>query len=411
MLDAVDFAKACFRLRDNRLPNPHEIDEVVTQLDYAVMSRQRLLVEFARGGVARLVEDGQPSKRAAGTTAKHVADPMKSKLSFLLLGTGRIVSVAEWEARLSELEGKESSAGPRATGFNVTRQDPPQLLSRGAPRAAVIVSLFRSEPFLDSFLQNLAGQSAFLNVEVAIASVAPSNRESKTLQEFAEKHSQVTVHRFEERIGIYDAWNRMIEATSAPYITNMNVDDMRRRDSLSAQIAFLDGHPWVDVAYQDVYYTLDRSLTWDQVEEIGFRSALPHVTPSVLLSGVNAPHNAPMWRRTLHGDLGMFNDSFVTAGDFEFWVRCVDHGRQFLKMRDAHVAYFVNPRGLSTQPDGHGAQEAQQVIEMYEHLLGYVSPPAYLAPASVEMGMMSRAERLTLGAVRGVMIFRGGNVQ
>jgi GT2 family glycosyltransferase len=267
------------------------------------------------------------------------------------------------------------------------------------PRVAVIASLYASEDYLGTFLANLAEQTIFHESEFCFVLTEPSAREERRLLDFAGQHPNVTLVIEPERIGIYRAWNVAIESTHAPYLTNANADDLRRRDSLEIQARSLDQHPWVDVAYQEVLYTLDRTLTFDQIEAMGFTTFLPHVTASSLLKGVNAPHNAPMWRRSLHEELGPFDDTFVSAGDFEFWVRCASAGKTFLKTRDPHVAYFVNPAGLSTRPGGRGVSEAQDVTRRYRHLLRYGDMPSYAITPESQSVPRSRAERVTEGAI------------
>jgi hypothetical protein len=56
---------------------------------------------------------------------------------------------------------------------------------------------------------------------------------------------------------------------------------------------------------------------------------------------------APMWRRALHDNYGMFDESYTVAGDYEFWARVLT--------ADERVAYIPRPlvvyrkRGLSLE--------------------------------------------------------------
>jgi len=95
------------------------------------------------------------------------------------------------------------------------------------------------------------------------------------------------------------------------------------------------------------------------------------VTPYNLMLS-NSPHNAPMWRRQLHSDVGMFDTSYRSAGDFDFWLRCVRAGKTFFKINDPHVVYFVNPEGLSTRPDTRGIEEPDRA--RIEHSPRITSP-------------------------------------
>src|SRR5690606_3111936 len=85
----------------------------------------------------------------------------------------------------------------------------------------------------------------------------------------------------------------------------------------------------------------------------------------------NSPHNAPMWRRRLHDELGWFDTRYRTTGDYEFWFRCLVAGKVFYKVNDPHVAYFQNPDGLSTRSDTPAVAEAREITARYcRRLLG-----------------------------------------
>jgi hypothetical protein len=72
-----------------------------------------------------------------------------------------------------------------------------------------------------------------------------------------------------------------------------------------------------------------------------------------------------MWRRSIHDDIGYFNEIYKSAGDFDFWCRCLLANKTFFKINDPHVVYFQNPAGLSTKGDGVGSKEATEIMNKY----------------------------------------------
>ena len=226
------------------------------------------------------------------------------------------------------------------------------------PQATVLSSLYRSDKFLDSFLENLRKQTIFHELEIMFVLVMPSDYELNLCRIFANNYSNVKMMVSENLISIYEAWNWGIINSSSPYITNMNADDLRRPDSIQIQVETADKNMWADVIYQDVIYSLDRTMSWETIEKLNFRSHLGPVSVGSLLAGLNFPHNGPLWRRELHDELGLFDINFKSAGDFDFWLRCALVNKRFLKVRDTHVSYFINPEGMSTKIDGPGSMEA-----------------------------------------------------
>ena len=118
-------------------------------------------------------------------------------------------------------------------------------------------------------------------------------------------------------------------------------------------------------------YSLDPKLSFEEIESFCFKSSLPIVTPHNMME-FNSPHNAPMWRKSLHDELGFFDASFNSAADWEFWLRCLLKGKQFFKLNRPHVAYYYNPEGLSTRPDVRTVEEIDRIAAVYRDRL--ISP-------------------------------------
>jgi len=235
---------------------------------------------------------------------------------------------------------------------------------------SIITSLYRGGSFIRSFLENITSQTIFsTHCELIIVDANSPEGEHVVIEEYCQKFPNIIYKRTDSRVGIYEAWNIAIELASGLYITNANLDDIRRNDSLQIQASMLDSFEFVDVAYQDVLYTFEPRIAFEKIAQREFRSDLPIVSKYNLME-FNSPHNAPMWRAALHRDVGLFNQSLQSAADFEFWLRCRRDGKIFYKVNEAHVAYFVNPEGISTRPDTRGLAEANSVSrELYREIV------------------------------------------
>jgi hypothetical protein len=85
----------------------------------------------------------------------------------------------------------------------------------------------------------------------------------------------------------------------------------------------------------------------------------------------NLPHNHPMWRRTLHDKYGKFDESFKSAGDWEFWLRCCVAGdSKFKKLNDVLGLYYFNPKGISTNQENNSwkRQEEKEIFKKYMNI-------------------------------------------
>jgi len=233
---------------------------------------------------------------------------------------------------------------------------------------SAIASLYRGGQFIEQFLENITTQSLFDKSELIIIDADSPEGEQEIIEKYQKVYSNIIYKRINYKIGIYDAWNEALRLARGSYLTNTNLDDLRRLDSFEIQAAALNEFPFFDVVYQDFFYSFDSHLDFEQVADYGFKSNLPIVTPNNLLC-FNSPHNAPMWRAQLHKELVLFDISFRSAGDYEFWLRCILHEKRFFKLNVPHISYFQNPAGISTSPDTKGIEEARRLMKKYARLL------------------------------------------
>ena len=235
------------------------------------------------------------------------------------------------------------------------------------PEISVLISLYKSEKFLKGFIQNILEQSYFDKSEFIFVAVKPNEKEVKILKEFCSINSNCILIISEDKISIYEAWNKAIDQSTANLLTNMNVDDLRSPSSLEMQVNFMDKNVHVEVGYQDILFYRDQKSNWNYIKKYNFKTELPEVSvPCLAWLGINPPHNAPVWRKNLHTRYGQFDSSLVSAGDYEFWLRICIEGVRFKKMDETHVGYFVNPAGLSTKSDSQSSKEEKVIQEDYK---------------------------------------------
>jgi hypothetical protein len=306
-----------------------------------------------------------------------------------LFGSRGVVDSSEWEIRPAGAAHNRSS-GVLEPGSQFT-------MNRDAGCVvSVITSLYRGEDFIEAFLENITSQTIFRDYcELIIIDAASPENEGEAIVRFQRKYPNIVYRRMDSRIGIYEAWNIGASIATGRYLTNANLDDCRRKDSLEIQASILDSLPFIDVAYQDVLYSFEPNIDFERIKAHGLKTGLPVISRYNLME-FNSPHNGPMWRKSLHDDVGPFNQSYKSAADFDFWLRCQIRGKRFYKSNEAHVAYYVNPNGLSTRADTVGVVEANTISKsLYRQMVSplltmsdaeFLAEVRQVAPPAVEGG-------------------------
>lgn len=277
-------------------------------------------------------------------------------------GTDTQLSLEAWEKRRQEIENNGVVAAPTAIPAAALIHQP------GEIKVSAIASLYRGGNYIEKFLENICSQTLGDAFELIIIDADSPENEIDVIRNYQATHPNIVYRKMNYRIGIYDAWNLGVELARGKYLTNTNLDDLRHPHSFALQAAALDRLPFVDVVYQDFYYSLDHDLSFDEVAAFGFKSDLPIATPVNLLH-FNSPHNAPMWRKELHRQVGLFDISLKSAADHDFWLRCAMAGKTFYKLNFPHIAYYQNPNGVSTRPDSPGRLEGPRLIKKYARRL------------------------------------------
>ncbi|MEJ8847072.1 glycosyltransferase [Variovorax rhizosphaerae] len=279
------------------------------------------------------------------------------------MGTDQLISVKAWQEKVEEIGTDYPHLEPRRyASLNKNLGEPRILIS-------AIASLYRGGDYIEQFLENITSQTIFeTHCELIIIDADSPENEGATISRYMERFPNIVYHRAATRIGIYEAWNLGVQMSKGKYLTNTNLDDLRRVDSFERQAEILEKFPFVDVVYQDFYYSFEGMAPFAKSAAAGFKSQVPVVTPYNLMHS-NSPHNAPMWRSSVHDEVGLFDATFRSAGDYEFWMRCAKAGKTFFKVNDPHVVYFVNPEGLSTQPNTRGIVEARQATKRHGRYL------------------------------------------
>lgn len=339
-----EFIQSAYELLHGRGSSVWEINHWAAMLASGSLQRSEMLAAMFHDAV-KLYENS--------TEAVH------DGLSCHIMGTSLIASSEDWKKKARAMPKQPAPAPDERYSHKFHIKSEPRFL------VTAIASLYRGGDFIEQFMDNITSQNIFDDYcELVIVDADSPENEFETIKRYLSRHKGINYIRMNYRIGIYDAWNVGAKAARGEYLTNTNMDDLRRDDSLERQAAVLDNLPFVDVTYQDLYYTFDPRLSFEEIAAFGYETNLPVVTPYNMMQ-FNSPHNAPMWRKSLHDELGYFNTQFKSAGDYEFWMRCLAAGKNFYKLNDPHVVYYQNPKGLSTRPDTRGVVEAREIHKTY----------------------------------------------
>lgn len=231
------------------------------------------------------------------------------------------------------------------------------------PRASIITSIYNGEVFLKNFLENVLEQTCINDIEVLLLDAQSTDNTSSIVKSF--KHPSLKYFLLDKKYSIYETWNIGIELSKSNLISNWNIDDRRKNNSLETQIAFMENNPECDVCYGYVAWSFKENEKFEENKLIDLYPCYD-VTFETMMEN-NSPHCLPLWKKNLHQKFGPFDCSYQTAADFDFWLKCLKGKAIFNKLYDIIGLYYYNPNGLSTSMKSTNMQEATIIKEKYKN--------------------------------------------
>ncbi|HVT81897.1 MAG TPA: glycosyltransferase [Phycisphaerae bacterium] len=215
-------------------------------------------------------------------------------------------------------------------------------------RVTAIVSTYASQKFMRGCLEDLVAQSIFEKgqLEILVIDAASPENESAIVREFQEIHGtgRIRYHRTPARETLYASWNRAVDLARGTYLTNANTDDRHHPEMLERLAEKLDHELDAALAYCDSHITHDANTPWSRATRIRTPKLPEYSREALFADSFVGPH--PMWRRSVHREVGYFDAAFISAGDYEFWLRLAARWK-FVHVPDALGLCYENAQGIS----------------------------------------------------------------
>ncbi|MCF8144165.1 MAG: glycosyltransferase [Deltaproteobacteria bacterium] len=213
---------------------------------------------------------------------------------------------------------------------------------------SAIVSTYNAERLIRGCLEDLEAQTIAHRLEIIVVDAASEENEQVIVKEFQGRYGNIRYYRSRTRETVYQAWNRAIRLACGKYITTANTDDRHRKDGLERLVKALEAHPEIPLAYGDCLVTETENERFEDCTPVG-RLRMPDFTRNNLLTScIVGPQ--PVWRRSLHDEIGFFDEKYRCGADYDFWLR-ISEKYNLIHIRDYLGLYLANKDGVSMKGD------------------------------------------------------------
>lgn len=236
------------------------------------------------------------------------------------------------------------------------------------PKITAIVSTYNSSRFIRGCLENLLSQTAVEDMEIIVVDSASEEDEGAIVAEYASSFPDIRYMRTAERESLYKSWNRGIRLARGRYVTMANTDDRSRHDAYEIMSRELDQNPRIALVYTDFYRTPEMNADFDGgLGNSRLKCVKPFSKRHVLEGCCLGPR--PMYRKAIHARIGYFNENYISAGDYEFWLRIAEHYRMKHIPQPLTVAYD-NWSGISFSSDASQRETEKAYLDFLRGAFG-----------------------------------------
>lgn len=202
------------------------------------------------------------------------------------------------------------------------------------PTVSIIIPAYNYGHFIGQSIESVQAQT-YPNWECVIVDDGSTDDTATVVRQFTEQDERVKFFS-QENQGLAAARNTGISNSAGEYLQFLDADDLLEARKLECQIEFLEQHPQVDIVFTDVRYF--------RTEHAGERLFSPDEGNAPWVARLSAKGkdvllrlignnimavNAPLLRRTVINDVGLFEGSVRGVEDWHYWVRCANQGKYF----------------------------------------------------------------------------------
>lgn len=209
------------------------------------------------------------------------------------------------------------------------------------PLISALVFVYGAERFMRGLLEDLCAQTIAPQMEIIVVDTGSPTDEGAIVRELVARHPNIAYLRTPERETTTAACNRCVKAARGRYLTLACADDRHRPDALERLVAALQTDPGAILAYADVAVTTTENEVFGTTNVVGHFRWPEFDAPRLFEVCYVGPQ--PVYRRELHERHGLYDPAFVSAGDYEMWLRAVARGERFVHVPEVLGLYLHSP--------------------------------------------------------------------
>ena len=210
------------------------------------------------------------------------------------------------------------------------------------PRISIVIPTYNRSDYLKASLSSALKQSHPAS-EIIVIDDASTDDTANLVHSFS---SDKIRYIRKEHSGAPQTRNRGIDEAHGEYIVWLDDDDILLPNAVETHVDILSSQSSVDVIYGKLQYFDDRTGNFLKCFDPIDWHANSSMLLSALVNGCGIPNPATLIKKKAYEKVGMYNESFLRAHDYEFWTRAASK-LKFQKNNNVICHYRIHSNNMS----------------------------------------------------------------
>jgi glycosyltransferase involved in cell wall biosynthesis len=241
----------------------------------------------------------------------------------------------------------------------------------GSPLVTVIIPAFNYDSLIAYTLESILGQE-YRNWECLVVDDGSEDDTASVVNWYRDRDKRIA-YIYQQNGGPGNARNNGLSQARGKYIQFLDADDLIERRKLQCHVQYLENNPEVDIVYGGArYFRTDRPNERRYSMMDIDAPWMPEISGSgeeVLQALVKANImvvSAPLLRRRVIDQVGLFDEKLSTVEDWDYWIRCAIKGARFQYLDEVGALSLIRCHSNSLSQNSLKARK--QVIRLRQKL-------------------------------------------
>lgn len=229
------------------------------------------------------------------------------------------------------------------------------------PKISVVIACLNAERTIERTLRSIEIQE-YSNFELIVVDGLSKDRTIEIVRQYGHIVAQIIS---EKDHGVAEALNKGFRHTTGDILCYLNADDCFVPGALHRVAEEFLAHQEIDVitgGCQRVY--TDGSTIITQVPDCYKRLM-------ALINYIEQP--STFWRASIHHKVGVLDESYLLAFDWEWWNRLISKGARFMAIEDVLSVYYFTDDNLTSKAGMRVINEMYRITKKYGPYRGYLA--------------------------------------